>query len=93
MKTVNYLDVTLYKPYKKQNGEMKSIPTSSDYQPSIIEHVLKSTATRLSSLSQSNKKYTATTLRVADTKKISYMWRKMSKTKNKQEKPKETDVI
>ena len=59
MKTVNYLDVTLnienstYRPYKKENNQMKNINIESNHLPSIIKQLPLSIESRLSSLSSS----------------------------------------
>ena len=57
MKTVNYLDVTLnlenstYRPYKKENNQIKYINIESNHPPSIIKQLPLSIESRLSSLS------------------------------------------
>ena len=59
MKTVNYLDVTLnlenstYRPYKKENNQIKYINIESNHPPSIIKQLPLSIESRLSSLSSS----------------------------------------
>ena len=59
MKTVNYLDVTLnlenstYRPYQKQNNQIKYINIESNYPPSIIKELPLSIESRLSLLSSS----------------------------------------
>ena len=59
MKTVNYLDVTLnlekstYRPYQKQNNQIKYINTESNQPPSIIKQFPISIESQLSSLSSS----------------------------------------
>ena len=56
MKTVNYLDVTLnlenstYRPYKKENNQIKYINIESNQPPSIIKQLPLSIESRLSSL-------------------------------------------
>ena len=57
MKVVNYLYVTFnlndgnYKPYTKQNNEIKYIHKNSNHPPSIILQIQLSTESRLSTLS------------------------------------------
>ena len=59
MKTVNYLDVTLnlenstYRPYQKENNQIKYINTESNHPPSIIKQLPLSIESRLSLLSSS----------------------------------------
>ena len=59
MKTVNYLDVTLnlenstYRPYKKENNQIKYINIESNHPPSIIKQLPLSIESRLSSLTSS----------------------------------------
>ena len=59
MKMVNYLDVTLnlenstYRPYKKENNQIKYINIESNHPPSIIKQLPLSIESRLSSLSSS----------------------------------------
>ena len=59
MKTVNHLDVTLnlenstYRPYQKENNQIKYINTESNYPPSIIKQLPLSIESRLSLLSSS----------------------------------------
>ena len=59
MKTVNYLDVTLnlenstYRPYQKENNQIKYINIESNHPPSIIKQLPLSIESRLSSLSSS----------------------------------------
>ena len=59
MKTVNYLDVTLrlenstYRPYQKENNQIKYIKIQSNHPPSIIKQLPLSIESRLSSLSSS----------------------------------------
>ena len=61
MKTVNYLDVTLnlenstYRPYKKENNQIKYLNIESNHPPSIIKQLSLSIESRLSSLSSSEK--------------------------------------
>ena len=56
---VNYLDVTLnlenstYRPYKKENNQIKYINIESNHPPSIIKQLPLSIESRLSSLSSS----------------------------------------
>ena len=57
MKVVNYLDVTFnlndgtYKPYTKQNNEIKYIQKNSNHPPSVIRQIPLSIESRLSTLS------------------------------------------
>ena len=59
MKTVNYLDVTpnlenfTYRPYQKENNQIKYINIESNNPPSIIKQLPLSIESRLSSLSSS----------------------------------------
>ena len=59
MKTINCLDVTLnfenstYRPYQKENSQIKYINIESNHPPSIIKHLPLSIKSRLSSLSSS----------------------------------------
>ena len=59
MKTANYLDVTLnlenstYRPYQKENCQIKYINTESNHPPSIIKQLQLSIESRLSLLSSS----------------------------------------
>ena len=59
MKTVNYLDVTLnlenstYRPYQKENNQIKYINIESNHPPSIIKQLPLSIESQLSSLSSS----------------------------------------
>ena len=59
MKTVNYLDVTLnlenstYRPYQKENNQIKYINIESNHPPSIIKQLPLSIESRLSSLTSS----------------------------------------
>ena len=59
MKTVNHLDVTLnlenstYRPYKKENNQIKHINIESNHPPSIIKQLPLSIESLLSSLSSS----------------------------------------
>ena len=59
MKTVNYLDVMLnledsiYRPYQKENNQIKYINIESNHPPSIIKQFPLSIESRLSSLSSS----------------------------------------
>ena len=59
MKTVNYLDVTLYlenstyRPYQKENNQIKYINIESNHPPSIIKQLPLSIESRFSSLSSS----------------------------------------
>ena len=59
MKTVNFLDVTLdlenstYRPYQKQNNQIKYVNIESNHPPSIIKQLPLSIESQLSSLSSS----------------------------------------
>ena len=59
MKTVNYLDVTLnlenssYRPYEKENNQIKYTNIESNHPSSIINQLPLSIESRLSSLSSS----------------------------------------
>ena len=61
-KIVNYVDASLnlnvgiYKAYKKPNKETGHIHVDSNYPPSVMKKIPKSTAARLFSLSSSKKK-------------------------------------
>ena len=59
MKTINYLDVPLnlknstYRPYRKENNQIKYINIDSNQPPSMIEQLPLSIKVRLPSLSSS----------------------------------------
>ena len=67
MKTVNYLDVTLnlenstYRPYQKENNQIKYINTESNHPPSIIKQLPLSIESRLSLLSSSEEIFNSVT--------------------------------
>ena len=74
MKMVNYLDVTLnlenstYRPYKKENNQIKYINIESNHPPSIIKQLPLSIESRLSSLSSSEEIFNESVIPFQDAK-------------------------